>query len=132
MTNSEGWRWIEAAESDLSAAESLLESNHFHVAAFQAQQAAEKGLKGLLRLLGHIAWGHNCLDLLTQIDALVSDQTVPSAVVDAAQRLDGHYIPARYPDVFPTGTPADHYNKADAEQAVGDARQTLTFVRRLS
>jgi HEPN domain-containing protein len=43
----------------------------------------------------------------------------------SAQRLDGHYIPSRYPDAFPTGVPSDYYDEATAQQAIADARALL-------
>lgn len=129
MTQTEGSRWIRAATADLNAAQSLLTDGYFHLCAFHAQQAAEKALKGLLRLVGRVPWGHSCFDLLTEVDSLLSSSTVPSTLFDSAQRLDGHYIPSRYPDAFPTGVPSDYYDKATAQQAIVDARAILDFVR---
>lgn len=128
MTQSDGVRWIEAAKSDLAAAQSLFKDSHYHLCAFHAQQAVEKSLKGLLRLLGHLPWGHNCFDLLTQANTLLSSSPATPDLFIAASRLDGHYIPSRYPDAFPTGVPADYYNQAEAEQALDDAQNLLTFV----
>jgi HEPN domain-containing protein len=64
MTKIEGKRWIEAAKSDLKAAYALHQEGYSHLCAFHAQQTAEKALKGLLRLLGRVPWGHSCFDLL--------------------------------------------------------------------
>jgi len=99
-------------------------------APFHAQQAAEKALKGLLRILGRVPWGHSCFDLLTEIDGLLSSSGVPSTLFNSAQRLDGHYIPSRYPDAFPTGVPEDYYDQPIAQQAMDDASDVLEFVRR--
>lgn len=129
MVKEEGQRWIDAATSDLNAAELLLTKGNYHNSAFHAQQAAEKALKGLLRLLGHVAWGHNCFDLLAQIKNLLPDLVAPDNLSDMAQRLDSHYIPSRYPDAFPSGTPAEHYDKATAQQSMADAQNILAFVR---
>ena len=92
MAQTEGLRWIQAAENDLSATQSLLTDGYYHLCAFHAQQAAEKALKGLLRLLGRVPWGHSCFDLLTEIDGLLLS-AVDSSLFNSAQRLDGHYIP---------------------------------------
>lgn len=128
MTPLEGKRWIQSAVTDLNAAQSLLRDGYHHLCAFHAQQSAEKALKGLLRLLSHAPWGHNCLNLLTQVDGLLAGSVTPSVLFNAAQRLDGHYIPSRYPDAFPTGVPADHYDALIAQQAFDDATAILAFV----
>jgi HEPN domain-containing protein len=128
MSQSDGKRWIEAAKSDLAAAQSLFEDGYYHLCAFHAQQSTEKSLKGLLRLLGHLPWGHNCFDLLTQVNELLPNAPVTPALFNAAGRLDGHYIPSRYPDAFPTGIPADYYNQAEAEQALEDAQNLIAFI----
>jgi HEPN domain-containing protein len=42
-------------------------------------------------------------------------------IVDAAKRLDKHYIPTRYPNGFDQGAPTDYYTAAEAETAIADA-----------
>lgn len=128
MSHEDGLRWIVAGQTDISVAESLLSSKHYSSAAFHAQQAAEKSLKGLLRILGYVPWGHNCFNLLQQIGSRLSDP-VEQHLLASAQRLDGHYIPSRYPDAFPSGTPADHYDEPIALAAIADARDILKFVQ---
>ena len=130
MSNSDGLRWIAAGKSDLSAAHNLFEDSYYHLCAFHAQQAVEKSLKGWLRLLNHIPWGHSCFDLLSQAGGLLSDPVNPPDLFDAARRLDGHYIPSRYPDAFPTGIPADYYHEAEASQALEDARNLVAFMKK--
>jgi HEPN domain-containing protein len=129
MTPQEGLRWIQAAQGDLNAARSLLEDGYYHLCAFHAQQAAEKGLKGLLRLHGAIPWGHSCFSLLTQLDSMLADTLISPDLFEAVQRLDRHYISARYPDAFSTGVPADYYDDATAMQAAEDARAILAFIQ---
>lgn len=125
---SEGLRWIQAGQIDLSAARTLMESGYYHLCAFHAQQAAEKSLKGLLRLLGRVPWGHRCFDLLTEADECLEEVETPEELFSAAQRLDGHYVPSRYPDAFPLGIPADYYDASNAEQALEDAEDVLEYV----
>lgn len=129
----EGKRWIKAAEHDLKAAHALYQEGYNHLSAFHAQQASEKALKGLLRLLGRVPWGHSCFDLLGQVDDLLSEVVeafeIPLSLYEAVQRLDSHYISSRYPDAFPTGVPADHYNAIVAEEALEDAEAILEFVQ---
>jgi HEPN domain-containing protein len=127
MSNEEGLRWIAAGQNDLAVAESLFAESHYYATAFFAQQCAEKSLKGLLRLHGHIAWGHNCFDLLKQIEKLLPS-AIDSSIITSVQRLDDHYIPSRYPDAFSSGTPADHYTKSVAQKALKDGKSILKFV----
>ena len=54
---------------------------------------------------------------------------VPEEVVDAAKGLDKHYIPARYPNAHPQGTPGDLYTVRDGAQALADADAVLHHVR---
>jgi HEPN domain-containing protein len=128
MSKQEGLRWIDAGKNDLTVAESLFVDNHYYAAAFFSQQSAEKSLKDLLRLHGHIAWGHNCFDLIKQFEKLLPNP-INSSTISSAQRLDDHYIPSRYPDAFPSGTPADHYNKTVAGIAIKDGKAILKFVK---
>lgn len=51
-------------------------------------------------------------------------------VLDAARRLDKHYIGARYPNSHPAGAPGDLYTRSEAEQAFADASTVLEDVRR--
>ncbi|MCL5047033.1 MAG: HEPN domain-containing protein [Actinobacteria bacterium] len=48
----------------------------------------------------------------------------------AARELDLHYIPSRYPDAFPSGTPFEYYDRAKGEEALGWAGAILAFVKR--
>ncbi|MFQ6132649.1 MAG: HEPN domain-containing protein [Armatimonadota bacterium] len=48
-------------------------------------------------------------------------------MLSAAKALDRHYIPARYPNGFEAGTPADYYTADDAEDAIGHAQQVIEF-----
>lgn len=121
-------RWITAARSDLAAANDLYTHGHYHQCAFHAQQAAEKSLKGLLRLLGHVPWGHSCSDLLSQVEEMLPNQVFPGLTA-AVERLDSHYIPSRYPDAFPSGVPADHYNEGEAQQALDDAQAIIALAK---
>jgi HEPN domain-containing protein len=55
---------------------------------------------------------------------------VPEAIWEAARELDPHYIPARYPDAFPTGSPFQFYSRKRAEGALEAAQQVLDWVER--
>jgi HEPN domain-containing protein len=52
---------------------------------------------------------------------------VPEPLVAGAQLLDAFYIPARYPNGFPEGKPADYFNRQKAIEAVNAAAEIVRF-----
>ena len=120
---------MEQAEHNLESAERDAEDGDFAWACFKAQRAAELAVKALLLGLGQPARGHSVLALLRQVSDLQID--VPQPLLESAQRLDRLYIPTRYPDAHPTGSPFEFYNEADAQQALSDARQVIDFARQV-
>ncbi len=73
-------------------------------------------------------WGHLISDLL---EAVATRSPVPTEVLEAAQRLDKHYIPTRYPNGFASGYPGRLYTKGEAEAAIADEEIIREFCRRL-
>jgi HEPN domain-containing protein len=119
--------WWQQAARDLAHARRAAEAGDHEWAAFAAQQAAEKGLKALVMAHGGEPWGH----LLTALaEALPAGLAAPPAVLDAARRLDKHYIPARYPNGFASGFPGMLYTRGEALQAIEDASAIIEFCRR--
>ena len=55
---------------------------------------------------------------------------LPDEVRDALLRLGRHYLPARYPDSYPAGSPGGHYGATDARQALADAEAVLWLIDR--
>jgi HEPN domain-containing protein len=43
--------------------------------------------------------------------------------------LDGFYIPTRYPDSYPEGTPAEHFGRLQSEQALAHADAIIDWIR---
>ena len=80
-------------------------------------------MKALLMQRGLSAWGHSITPMLRCLEGI----DVPEALVGSAQLLDAYYIPARYPNGFAEGKPADYFNKQKAEEAVDAARSILRF-----
>jgi HEPN domain-containing protein len=115
--------WLEQAERDLGRAELDIYFDYWEWACFTAQQAAEKAVKALLMQRGLSAWGHSITPMLRCLEGI----DVPEALVESAQLLDAYYIPARYPNGFAEGKPADYFNKQKAEEAVDAARSILRF-----
>ncbi len=120
-------RWMRQAEHNLASAERDAYEGDYGWACFKAQQAAEMAVKALLLGLGQPAWGHSVLALLKQIAGL--QISVSPELLECAQRLDRLYIPPRYPNAHPAGSPYEFYNATDAQQAISDARQVIEFVR---
>ena len=111
---------------DLRHAENALRDGDCEWAAFAAQQSAEKALKALIMSLSGEPWGHS-ITLLAE--AVPKNVKVPSAIMEAANRLDKHYIPARYPNGFAEGYPGKFYTRGEAEGAIRDASKIIEFIR---
>lgn len=119
-------RWREEAERALAGARLQADADLFNWACFAAEQAAQLAVKALLHGAGRGPWGHDLVRLVEAAGA--AGLRVSADAADAARRLSRHYIPARYPDAHPSGSPAAHYGRADADEAVRDAELLLVFV----
>jgi HEPN domain-containing protein len=119
-------RWRDQAAAALGAAGAVAETPSW--SCFLCEQAAQLAVKGLLHAVGAhaAAWGHD-LTLLEARAASTFGADWPS-VSDPAARLARHYIPARYPDAHPSGSPEEHYTAADAGDALADALAVLVAV----
>lgn len=120
-------RWRGDADRALDAARVQARAALHNWACFAADQAVHLALKAFLNGLGKGPWGH---------DLVVSGGGVAEVVADAwtgemeerLRRLSRHYIPARYPDAYASGTAASHYGESDARQAVEDAEAALRVI----
>ena len=118
--------WWEQSARDLRHAENALRDEDYEWAAFAAQQSAEKALKALIMMLGGEPWGHSITGLA---EAVPESVKIPSPIREAANRLDKHYIPTRYPNGFAEGYPGKLYTRGEAEGAIHDARKIIEFSR---
>jgi HEPN domain-containing protein len=123
---SEFARWREAAEVALRGAQVQAAAHLHNWACFLAEQGAQLAMKGLLHGIGAGAWGHDLVQLAESLGTATGD-AVPRAISAAARRLSRHYIPARYPDAHPSGTPAAHYGSEDSAEALADLSLVLQF-----
>ncbi len=123
MSNRAG-DWLAQAAHDLGHARHSLEDADYDWACFAAHQAAEKSVKALFLLLGGEGWGHSIVRLLKDLQ---QKQTIVEGLILAAQRLDKHYIPTRYPNGFDVGAPRDYYTADEAKQAISDAQYIHDF-----
>ncbi len=94
-----------------------LEFGYYEWACFTAQQAAEKMLKALGLKLGDTLWGHDLTEILKWFEK-EKGMEIPSEAKEAASTLDLYYIPARYPNGWAAGKPADHFTEKKAEEAL--------------
>ncbi|MCC7020947.1 MAG: HEPN domain-containing protein [Ardenticatenales bacterium] len=118
--------WYSQAERDLALARSAAADGFHEWACFAAHQAAEKAVKAIHLHHGQEAWGHSVGRLLSELPEVV---TVPSELGDSAQVLDTYYIPPRYPDSHPEGSPWEHYGPLQSREAVEHAGAIVEFAR---
>lgn len=116
--------WMNQARSDLDHARHDLKAEFYEWACFSAQQAAEKAVKAVVQRLGGEAWGHSVADLL---QALAERHDVSEDLLDGALELDKSYIPTRYPDAHPSGSPGERYTRSEAKRHIDHAERILTF-----
>lgn len=122
-----GWHdWRVTADSNMAAARREADAGAHHVACMLAEQAAQCALKALLRGVGATtqARGH---DLVLLAAACAADTGMPLTDQHEAalQRLAQIYLPSRYPDALPGGSPPERFGKGQSQQAIEDAQAVL-------
>ncbi len=119
---------MDQAQGDLEHARHDLSAGFHDWACFSAHQAAEKAVKDVFQKLGSEAWGHSIADLLEELS---TSQKVAGDLKDAGLELDKAYIPTRYPNAHPAGSPRRRYTRAEAERMVAHADQIVKFCESL-
>jgi len=124
-----GDRWWREAQSDLAAARDSLKTGRHTWCCFQAQQAAEKGLKACLMAKGRSAViTHLLVELVLQ--CVRYDRSFPN-IRNEAKELDRFYIPTRTPDGLAGNlTPSEYFTESDARDALRWCESILTVCRR--
>ncbi len=102
-------RWLGQARHTLASARRDLEAGDYDWAAFKAHQAGEYALEALAQ----------------------AGVEVPPHLLEAAQELDVHSIPAHYPDAYPAGSPYEYYTLRRAQGALEAAERVLDWVEGL-
>ncbi len=122
----EAERLIKQAERDLENARKNVEIGAYEVAAFLANQAVEKYLKGVwITLRGEAApHTHSLIELGDQLG-------VSEATREHLGYLNADYTTARYPDAA-NGVPYEVYDRPMAERKVRAAEEALDWLRRLT
>ena len=115
----EAARWWEQAVDDrLFVLTMAQEARFFDKACFIAQQATEKVVKACLYAQGkREVLGHAVLQFTRDLAQL---EPAFSKIAPQAARLDRHYIPARYPNGLPGGTPSGSFSADDLFVAIQD------------
>jgi HEPN domain-containing protein len=123
-------RWMRTAEEHLRVAQHDGDGGFFSAAVLQAEQATQWALKALLHGVGRPqeARGHGLLSL-AEACARWAGLSLGEEDRQALARLARDYLPTRYPDALPEGTPMGHYGHADAEQARVTAIRIVEAVR---
>lgn len=123
-------RWLATAESNLASARREAAAEAHHVAVLLAEQAARCATKAVLHGVGATAraHGHGLVTLGGAVAAEIGS-ALPDPVLEAMQRLSQAYMPSRYPDALPDGSPVDYYGSAHSKQALDDAAEVMAFDR---
>lgn len=112
-------RWFEQARHTLGSAKRDLEARDYAWSCFKSQQAGEYAAKAVLRGYGRLAAGHSVLRLVEEMRR--GGIAVDDAALGWARLLDRHYIPPRYPDAYPSGSPFEFYDEDTAREALDAA-----------
>ncbi len=120
--------WLDQAESDLSHAVHDMEGSFYEWACFSAQQSAEKAIKAVFQKKGAEVWGHSVSDLLDELNKLM---LLPKGLREKALELDKAYIPTRYPDAHPSGSPRKRYTRLEASRLIDYAREIIVLCKSL-
>jgi len=129
LDESEYLRWMDTAKRILRSAYGDLERGDYNWACFKAQQSVEIAVKALLRGIGSPAYGHSITRLL--IVARSEGIDVPESIIECAKALDKHYIPTRYPNVWPEGAPHEYYTRLDASNAIKCAEESILWIEKV-
>ncbi len=125
----EARRWWSQAQDDRAFVRDMArEARYFDKACFIAQQAGEKALKACLYAGGRReVLGHALIEFVRDLS-----QTEPTfkAIFPQAARLDRYYIPARYPNGLPGGTPFESFTAQDLAAAQEDMGAVFSVAER--
>ncbi|MBI2901369.1 MAG: HEPN domain-containing protein [Planctomycetes bacterium] len=129
MSVSESDWWKEAAEADRKAFILLRSERSYGLAAFHAQQAAEKSLKAVCHAGKLPTIGHSVVGLVDKLERKLG-VTIPQDVREAAVRLDPHYIQGRYPNGV-GGVPDRFYSENLMQEIERWMNTTMSFAASL-
>lgn len=114
--------WLRQAKRDLEQARASEHEERFEWACFAAQQSAEKAIKALHLFLGQEGWEHMVAQLLKELPI-----KVPNQLIQKGKVLDNFYIPTRYANGHPEGSPFEHYGPIQSKEAIEYASEIIEF-----
>jgi HEPN domain-containing protein len=114
--------WLDEANGDLEHARSDIQGGFYNWACFSSQQAAEKAIKAVFQKMGAEAWGHSVADLLKE---LAKKHEISEKLFHGALELDKAYIPTRYPNAHPSGSPRSRYTIEEGRRLIGYAERIV-------
>ena len=115
--NEDAQRWFRQSEDDYRFVKYLKkEGDFFDKGCFMAQQAGEKALKSCLYATGkRRVIGHSLYEMTEELSK--QDNRFRN-IVSESKRLDRFYIPTRYPNGIPGGSPFQVYDKEKSAKFV--------------
>ncbi len=122
----EARRWFSQAQYDLQAARVNEQNGIYAWTCFLCQQSAEKALKAFLYAQGEgPVIGHSSFRLAQECARF---DPAFATIERACKKLDGYYIPTRYPNGLPGGIPHEVYDEIDAAEALDAATSVVSLI----
>ncbi|ABN69869.1 HEPN domain protein [Staphylothermus marinus F1] len=126
----EAIRWLDEALWDYETALILHRERRYNASAFYSHQAAEKAAKALLYFINEAPWGHSVRTLLLRYFEKVGINP-DQELLRCARELDRHYIPSRYPNALPVGTPHEAYDEETSRRALEASKKIVDYARKV-
>jgi len=124
----EAVRWFKQSRHTLESAKVDRDAGFYNWSCFKSHQASEYALKGLLRGVGVVSFGHDLVDLWRKAKDLCGGL---EELFECVALLNRMYIPPRYPDAWAGGAvPYESFTKRDADESIGCAERILRTVER--
>jgi HEPN domain-containing protein len=127
--SNEARRWFLQAKDDLKFVNWIQkEGVFFDKGCFISQQAGEKILKACLYMTGkRFVLGHSLMEMLLELE---KKDNIFRDIRNEAKRLDRFYIPTRYPNGLPGGSPFQVYLADDLIEACKDLKKLFEISKR--
>ena len=127
-SSKEALRWFLQSVDDYQFVKWVLKEDvFFDKGCFISQQAGEEALKACLYALGkRRVIGHSLYEMVDEISG--HDRRFKE-ISSEAKRLDRFYIPTRYPNGIPGGSPFQVYDKNDLVHAYEDLDRIINLCR---